>query len=318
MEENNSQLSNITIELAEQTVQDRKFHEKQNRFSEKQLRALGHIVNILKKELDIEKQAALKEKRNIVRPSEPETKGGEEVAKPLEVESVFDWKTAAAALAGAAAGLVAGIISGVASFLAHITKMLTPNKVMAPITKAWKSVVKTVGSFFTKIGKMVNSVVANLKKPFEMLSKMSKESQLGKVVKSFSKLFDKLIAPIKMAMTPLKAGLDSVRTFGKVFKSFFKVFAKIGKVLGKFFAPIMIGFAVIKDAFKIFSDDTTSLSDKIVDVLFSIPKQIVAFFLEIPDMVKNGISKLTAKLFGPDNPVTKMLDSFNWLKGPSI
>ena len=312
MEENNSQLSNITSELAEQTVQDRKFHEKQNKFSEKQLRALGHIVNILKKELDIEKQAALREKRNIVRPSEPETKGGEEVNKPLEVESVFDWKTAVAALVGAAAGLVAGIVSGVASFLAHITKMLTPNKVMAPITKAWKSVVKTVGSFFAKIGKMVNSVLTNLKKPFEMLSKMSKESQIGKVFKSFSKLFDKLVAPIKMAMTPLKAAFESVGTFGKVFKSFFKVFAKLGRVLGKVFAPLIILFDIVMENIKIFGDESKSMGEKIVGALMSIPKAIGNFFLEIPEMIKDGISWLVEKVLGPDNPVSKFLDSFSF------
>jgi hypothetical protein len=153
---------------------------------------------------------------------------------------------------------------------------------------------------------------AKLSKTMKAAETATKSSKLGQLFGAFSKYFKMAGATFQTAIAPLKMALKEISSMGKVFKSFFKFFKGFGKVLGRFFAPIMIAFDVIVDLFRIFSDDTTSLKDKLIDSLAAIPKAIGNFFIEIPEMVKKGISWLFEKMLGPENPITKFLDSFSF------
>ena len=256
--------------------------------------------------------AALRESRRVEK-IEPEEKDTKKPTPKIEVEEVGTFKELLAAITGAVAGLVAGIVAGIATFAKGLAKNLIPARTQVKIRKMWRGITSKIGKFFSFIGKTIDKTIKSLTKPFKLLEAAAAESKLGKLVKAFSKGFEMLVAPIKAGIAPLRVALKEASAVGKVFKSFFKFFQPLGKLLGTYIAPILIGFEVIKDVFRIFSDETTSLSDKIIDVLFAIPKQIGVFFLEIPDLIKDGISKLTAKLFGPENPVTKMLDSFSFV-----
>ena len=71
---------------------------------------------------------------------------------------------------------------------------------------------------------------------------------------------------------------------------------------------------IVKGAFEFASDEMESGGNFIqvgIAAIVGAFTGFVNFWLEIPDFLIKGISKLTGMIFGPDNPVTKFLDSFS-------
>ena len=201
------------------------------------------------------------------------------------LEEVDTPKEMIAAIAGAIAGLVAGFVSAIG----RLTKVMSLKILGAgnykKLTKAWRSVLTAVSEFFVGVKNFVMQPFSKLSKSMKAAEAATKSSKLGKLFGAFSKYFKMMGATFQTAIAPAKMALKEISSMGKVFKSFFKFFKGFGKVLGRFFAPIMIAFDAITDIFRIFSDDTTSLKDKLIDSLAAIPKAIGNFFIEIPEMV---------------------------------
>ena len=283
-------------------------------------REMNVMKEIAEAVLDIRQMmalSALAEKRSSslgTQENEPEKNAPLKTAEDLK--EVDTPKEMIAAIAGAIAGLVAGIAAGIAglasSFLSRVSSMVLGEKNLATITKSWKGVLTAISEFFVGVKNFMMKPFVKLSKSMKAAEQATKSSKLGKLFGAFSKYFKMIGATLETAIAPAKMVLKEIGSMGKVFKSFFKFFKGFGKVLGRFFAPIIIAFDAIRDIFRIFSDDTTSLKDKLIDSLAAIPKAIGNFFIEIPEMIKKGLSWLFEKLVGPDNPITKFLDSFSF------
>ena len=116
-------------------------------------------------------------------------------------------------------------------------------------------------------------------------------------------------------------GKGPIRKFFKPITDFFTkfrgLFKGIGDAFGKLLPPVLLVMEiveVVKGAFEFASDEIESGGNLIqvgIAAIIGAFTGFVNFWLEIPDFLLKGISKLTGMIFGPDNPVTKFLDSFS-------
>ena len=334
-ERTNQQLSNITAELAEQTVQDRKHHSQQLLVLKSIAMALGQGLK-----LDQMRDQALKRKAN-----KPEPKPKEETkprTEELKLEDPgLDPIAILGAVGGAIAGLAAGIVAGLGSLTASLTEMF-----VAPIIKGFGGITKVLlgEQQYAKIAGAVEGMFTAVLKPFKMIGTFVAETGASvlKGIKGAFSSFVKLPAKIAELVSPsivAESGLvRSIKAIGGYLEGFIKPFAglaqefsgvfktvqklpsvfgsffKVFKVFGKAIAPIIVGVKTIIGAFEILSDETSSAMDKAIDMLLLLPKVIGEFFFEIPDMIKSGISWAFEKIFGDNNAISKFLDSFDFAK----
>ena len=316
MAEEDEKLNDTLEDVSKRLTEGNRNHVAEMSQMKKEINVMKEIAEAV---LDIRQMmalSALADKRSGSLGTQEDASSDKGSLKTDDLEDVDTPKEVIAAIAGAITGLVAGIVSGIAglvsSFLGRVSSMVIGEKNLAKITKSWKGLLTAISEFFVGVKNFLMKPFSKLSKSMKAAEAATKSSKLGKLFGAFSKYFKMMGATFQTAIAPAKMALKEISSMGKVFKSFFKFFKGFGKVLGRFFAPIMIAFDAITDIFRIFSDDTTSLKDKLIDSLAAIPKAIGNFFIEIPEMVKKGISWLFEKLLGPENPITKFLDSFSF------
>jgi hypothetical protein len=213
-------------------------------------------------------------------------------------------------------GLIVGLIAGFGMFLKDMGFIAKKVKNLAKSSERLKKIIVPIEKFFQRIR-------VNLKLFARNLSRIAKgESKFAKVFQSIQKGF----ASIGKFLTNFaKTAQNSGKTigkiarylgnFGKAFGKIFSIFKTIGKVVGRLFVPItalMLIFDGLKESFSVFTDESKSMSEKIVSLIFVIPKVIGKFFTDFIDSIKAGISWLLKKVFGEDNVVSKFLDKFNF------
>ena len=213
-------------------------------------------------------------------------------------------------------GVIAGLITGFTMFIKDIGMVAKGIKNLAKKSETLKKIIVPIEKFFQRIR-------VNFKLFARNLSRLSKDtSKLGKVMEPIRKTFAGIGKSIRGFAATAK---NSGRTIGKIarylgnfakqFGKIFGIFKTIGKFVGRFFVPItaiMLIFDSLSESFNLFSDDTKSMSEKIVGLLLVIPKVIGKFFTDFIDSIKNGISWLLKKVFGEDNVVSQFLDKFNF------
>ena len=188
-------------------------------------------------------------------------------------------------------GAFAGIVSEVKLFSAE-------SKMVQLIGETFK----TLGSTFGKVLETVKTIATE-----------------NKLVKAFQSI-GKTIGEIAGALKGVGEGAKISKLFSPVTK-FFEMFAKVGKAIGSTFGkllpPILLIMEVVeivKGAFSFVSDEIEKGGNFIqlaVAGIIGAFTGFVNFFLEIPDLIFDAVSWLSKKMFGPDNPVSKFLDSFS-------
>ena len=188
--------------------------------------------------------------------------------------------------------------------------------------------IKTVGAMFVKFGEAISKGISNIKlaaaaagekftKAGEKIVKGIKA--IGKGIGAFFNFFVEPLKDIKSLLPKPSAtgvfgkSINGIKKFFKLFKGFFTA---IGKVLAKIAYPItlLLGFfAGITQAIEDFQNQEGGLMAQITAGFFGFIKGAIGFMVtDLMDLVKSAFSWITEKIFGPDNAVTKFLDSFSF------
>ena len=183
------------------------------------------------------------------------------------------------------------------------------------------------GKFLGKVVKAVEGIYASLSFYFSFFAGALKQVLMdSKIVRFFTdswKVFTEAFKGIAEIFSSTKITLSGgkiTKMFEPVF-NFFGKFKVIGEAMGKVFSkllpPILLIMQVVesvKTSFEFASEEAEKGSGVIaiaVSGIIGAFTGFVNFFLEIPDFLFDAVSWMTAKIFGPDNPVTKFLDSFS-------
>ena len=237
-----------------------------------------------------------------------DAKGGKD--KIQELDRPDSVATGLAAVVGALVGVVSGFISEIANQIKLISKFARGLLGEAKILTAIQNLFKIVRAYF---GMAVNTVKAIF--------------QENKLVKTIKSVFSGLMKPFKAAgeaFAALGKGFGAGGKMGKILKgvkntftAFRGFFAGIGKFFGKLLAPITVIMGL-------FETVTTSLDfvkkgmekgengiQLAISGIMGAFTGLANFFIDIVDIVKDGVSWIGKKIFGPENPVSKFLDSFS-------
>ena len=210
--------------------------------------------------------------------------------------------------------LVKGIIAPIEKMFASfaglfkaegaIAKLFTAEVAVGRISISIADMYAALAKTFVEIGTAIKATVAESR----IVTTFTEAwAGLTKVFKGFSEGIALGAGPIGKFFKPL----------GEFFAKFKVVGTFLGETVGKLLPPLLLIMEVVevvKGAFEFASDEMESGGNFIqvgVAAIIGGFTGFVNFWLEIPDFLLKGISKLTSMIFGPDNPVTKFLDSFS-------
>ena len=313
-EEQTESLKEVAKRLNEKHERDKKFLKHQV----KEMDVLKSIAGVL---MDIRHQLAvdaLNRKRQLkAKDADTDTgRTGAAEAMVLKEDRLGKLMKIMAGIVAAVAGIVAGLVAGFAAFLKDVTLVAKGIKNLAKNSETLKKIIVPIEKFFQRIR-------VNIKLFARNVSRLSKDtSKLGKIMEPVRKTFAEIGKFIRGFAATAK---NSARTIGKIaryltnfakyFRGIFGIFFKIGKAVGRLvpaITAIMLIFDGLKESFDLITDESKSLSEKIIGAFFIIPKIIGKLFTDLGDMVKGAISWVIKKLVGEDNPVSKFLDSFSF------
>lgn len=172
-----------------------------------------------------------------------------------------------------------------------------------------------VGKIVSKGGEIFRAVSNGLGKALEGTKAVFKGVG-GRIVGIFTESFK--------GLAEISKTIEGGGKLSKLFKpvtDFFTMFKTVGGAMGKAFGkllpPVLLIMEVvetIKGAFSFASEEIENGGNFIqvgIAGIIGAFTGFVNFFLEIPDMLLHAVSWISEKLFGPENPVTKFLDSFS-------
>lgn len=146
-------------------------------------------------------------------------------------------------------------------------------------------------AFFKPVVDVFNKVVDTFKTAGKSFS------AVGSATSGISSTFAKILAPIMKVVNYIRGVAPGI----------FKAFGALGKLFGW---PLTVAIGLYEGIKN--SLDSFKSGDIIGGVFKFVTGAVNGAILSLVDIFKDGISWLSEKLFGKDNPVTKFLDSFSF------
>lgn len=162
---------------------------------------------------------------------------------------------------------------------------------------------------FISFGKSAKSVSTFITTSFTNISKIFKNVvnafvEVRNAFSSLSSLTTNVTTSINKIINPIKKTVNYMRT---IMPGIFKAFSALGRLFGW---PLTIAIGLYEGIKS--SLDSFRAGDILGGVMQFLTGAINGAVLSLVDMIKDGVSWITAKIFGKDNPVTTFLDSFDF------
>ena len=156
-------------------------------------------------------------------------------------------------------------------------------------------------------GRILKNFVGDLTKPLDgiLAAFTSDPKAKGKDLNQISKTARGIKTALATFLQPI----------GDIASRAFDIFKKIGRSVGRLFFPLTIVFGIFDTIKGIFTglDDVKEGESKILSGFLGGLKGLLQGFIGAPlDLLKDGISWVSKKLFGENNPVTNFLNSFSF------
>jgi hypothetical protein len=279
------------------------------------------IAKTMQSQLDLEKKLQLDKGREL--------DGGireDDIENPFEgFQMPRGIKEMSGGILVAIANIISGFVSTVGKFLFAVSKFFGTNslvmRAMALISKLFSGT--KMGAGIAKFIKNIKIYILGLQMQFELLKDTLKNSKirqfLGKIVngiKGIATGFGKWMTADLTGISKIFPKVTkTIQGFMKIMGGIGRAATMVGKFLGKIF--IVIGVVIsLFDGVMAGIEGFTEMDGNIIQKLFAglmgfITGFIDSFFVSIIDMIKGAFSWLFEMILGPDNPVSKFLDSFS-------